>query len=113
MEAKKLILKTSCGKISTLDKEYNKHISCILENLDEELEIRWDLYNLIFKQLLNKKKINYTEELKYRLTDGENPNDVILDILDRESENIDGLFWFFKRSLESYRDEDLFKRFIY
>jgi hypothetical protein len=91
---------------------YNKHISCVLQNLDEELEFRWETYNLIIMQLVKQGKINYLKEMKYRLTDGEDPNKIILDILEKEADDIDGLIWFLKRRVEEYVEEDFFKNFL-
>jgi hypothetical protein len=112
MEAKNFLLTAGNGKKSTLDKAYNKHINCVLQTLDDELEFRWETYNLIITQLVKEDKINYFKEMKYRLTDGENPNEIILDILEREAENMDSLVWFLKRRVEEYMEEDYFKRFL-
>lgn len=112
MEAKNFLLKTTKGKPSTLDKAYNRHIHCVLENLDEELESRWETYNLIIMQIVKQGKIECFKEIKYRLTDGEDPNKVILDILEREADDMDGLIWFLKRRVEEYVEDDFFKRFL-
>jgi hypothetical protein len=84
----------------------------VLQTLDEELEFRWETYNLIIMQLVKQGKINYFKEMKYRLTDGEDPNEIILDILDRELDDMDGLIWFLKRRVEEYIEEDFFKKFL-
>ncbi len=106
------LLTASHGKRSLLDKAYYKHITCILETLDEESEIRWETYNLIVDQLCKNTGKNYLKELKYRLTDGEDPNIVILDIIERENDNIDSLVWFLKKRVEDFIDEDFIKRFL-
>jgi len=112
MEAKKFLLRAGNGKTSTLDKAYNKHINCVLQTLDDELEFRWETYNLIIMQLVKQGKINYFKEMKYRLTDGEDPNEIILDILEREVDDMDGLIWFLKRRVEEYIEEDFFNKFL-
>lgn len=112
MEAKDFLLKTSKGKHSTLDKAYNKHIICVLENLDEETESRWETYSLIIMQLVKQGKTDTFKEIKYRITDGEDPNLIILDILEREADDMDGLIWFLKRRIEEYVEDDFFKRFL-
>jgi hypothetical protein len=61
--------------------------------------------------LVRQGKGNYLKEIKYRLSDGENPNEVILNIIERESENVDSLTWFFKRRVEEYLEDDYFRRF--
>jgi hypothetical protein len=61
---------------------------------------------------LNQNKYEYVNEIKYRITDGEDPNIVILDIIERDSDNIDSVTWFFKRRIEEYIEDDYFKRFL-
>lgn len=108
-----LLLTTGHGKKSTLDKAYNQHLTNILNTLDEELQTRWETYSFIVEKLLEDGKSNYLKEIKYRLTDGENPNEIILDILEREADNMDGLTWMLKRRIEEFLEEDFFKRFYY
>lgn len=106
------LLTASHGKRSLLDKIYYKHITYILDTLDEDSEIRWETYNLIIDQIMKATNKDYLGELKYRLTDGEDPNKVILDIIERENESIDSLVWFLKRRVEEFIDEDILKRFL-
>jgi hypothetical protein len=106
------LLTASHGKRSLLDKVYYEHITCILETLDEDSEIRWETYNLIIDQIMKATNKDYLDELKYRLTDGEDPNQIILDIIERENESIDSLVWFLKRRVEEFIEEDFFKRFL-
>lgn len=112
MEAKKFILKNVRTKNSTLDRAYNIHINSVLSELDEENESRWEIYNIILTKLTQQTNQDYFGELKYRLTDGEDPNIIILDFLERETFNIDNLVWHLKRRVEEFLDEDLFKRFF-
>lgn len=112
MEAKNTLL-TSCGNGKTiLDKAYNKHILNVINSLDEEKGDRWETYNLIASELSKNNGKDYIKEIKYRLTDGEDPNFVMLDIIERENEIIGGLIWFLKRRIEEYVDDDFFKRFF-
>jgi hypothetical protein len=108
-----LLLTPGHGKKSTLDKAYNRHLTNILNTLDEDLETRWETYSYIIERLLEEGKEIYLKEIKYRLTDGENPNVVILDILERESEEMDGLTWMLKKRIEEFLEEDFFKRFYF
>lgn len=108
-----LLLTPGHGKKSTLDKAYNRHLININNSLDEESQSRWETYSFIIERLIEDGKEIYLKEIKYRLTDGENPNEVILDILNRESENMDGLTWMLKRRVEEFLEEDFFKRFYY
>ena len=112
MEANNFILRARQGKYSMLDKEYYRHINTILETIDEEQEIRWETYNLIIEELINLNHWDYFEEIKYRITDGENPNEVILEIIERDVNEVSGLIWALKKRLEEYIDEDFFKRFM-
>jgi len=107
------LLNPSHGKASKLDFEYHKHINKVIETLNDEEEERWEIYSVVIEQLINEGKGHYFKEIKYRLTDGENPNEIILDILEREADNLDGSTWFFKRRIEEYIEEDFFKRFLF
>lgn len=111
MKANRLLLKAGQGKNSTLDKAYNKHINDLFSKLDEEKQERWETYNIIIQELIKEGKLESYCEIKYRLTDGEDPNDVILDIIDRNVDEVNGLVWFFKRRLEEYQEDDYLRRF--
>ena len=112
MEAKNILFKSTNSNRTSLDKAYNKHIINVMESLDEDKQARWETYNLVLEVLTESTNIDYMTEIKYRLTDGEDPNKVILDIIDRENDNVDGLVWFLKRRIEEYVDEDFFNRFL-
>ena len=112
MDANNFLFKASHGKRTTLDKAYYNHINYILGTLDEEQENRWETYNLVILELVNQGNQDCFKEIKYRLTDGEDPNKVMLDIIEREVDNVTGLVWFLKRRIEEYVDDDYFKRFL-
>ncbi len=106
-------LATTCQTNKTrLDKLYYKHVNCLLNNLDEEEEIKWETYGLIIENLVNQGHNNILKEVKYRMTDGENPNQIILDIIHRHSDTVDGIIWFLKRRVEEYLEEDFYKKFF-
>lgn len=111
MEANKFLLKAGQGKSTTLDKAYSNHINRVIETLDEEKEGRWETYNIIIQELINEGKGNYFSEIKYRLTDGEDPNQVMLDIINREVDEVNGVIWFLKRRIEEYLEDDYLRRF--
>ena len=111
MEANDFLIKAGHGKKTTLDKAYHKHIHSILQTLDEEKENRWETYNIIIQELINQGKDNYFEEIKYRLTDGEDPNHVMLDVIGREVDDMNGLIWLLKRRIEEYLEDDYLRRF--
>lgn len=106
-------LVTTCQTNKTrLDKLYYEHVNCLLNNLDEEEEIKWETYGLIIETLISQGHKNILKEVKYRMTDGENPNEIILDLIHRHSDTVDGMVWFLKRRIEEYLEEDFYKKFF-
>lgn len=108
------LLKPNHGKKTTLDKAYNKHVSSIVKNIDEEEESRWEIYSIIIQDLISKGKDHYLKEIKYRVTDGEAPSEIMLDIIERESEidGVDSMIFYFKRRIEEYIEDDYYKNFL-
>ena len=112
MDAKKyLLLQENQVKKTTLDREYKKHIVNKLTTFDEEEEERWETYNLIVNSLSKNDNYNYIDEMKYRVTDGENLNEVLLSFIERNVLEVDGLVWLLKRRIEEYLEDDFLKRF--
>lgn len=112
MEANHFILRARQGKQTMLDKAYSRYINTVLETIDEEQEMRWETYNLIIEELINDNLLDYFEEIKYRITDGEEPSEVLLEIINRDPDRVSSLIWSLKRRLEQYIDEDYFNRFF-
>ena len=112
MEAKFFLLSECQTKKTNLDKAYQKHINYILQTLDEEKENRWETYSLVISEFNKMGVKGHINELKYRLSDGEDPNEVILDIIEREIETVDSLVWFLKRRIEEYVEDDFYNRFL-
>lgn len=112
MNAKNFLLTANQGNRTTLDKAYNNHINIVLNSLNEEAENRWETYNLVINELISQGNKSIIKEVKYRFTDGENPNEVLLDIIDRDIDEVSGLVWFLKRRIEEYLEEDYFERFF-
>ena len=112
MEVNNFLVTTCQTKKSRLDALYYEHINYLLNDLDEEEEIKWETYGLIVENLLKQGHKNVLTELKYRMTDGENTNQIILDIVNRYSDSVDGLVWFLKRRVEEYLEEDFYKKFF-
>lgn len=100
------------GKKTVLDRAYKKHVNNIMTTLDDEKEDRWETYDTVITELMRQGKNKYYEEIKYRLTDGEDPNVVMLSVIERELEDADGLFVSLKRRIEDYMEEDFIKRFL-
>ena len=51
---------------------------------------------LIMNELISQDN-RYIKEVKYRLSDGENPNHLFLDIINRDTDNVNSLVWFLKK----------------
>ncbi len=112
MGANNFLITTCQTNKTRLDKLYYEHINCLLNNLNEEEEIKWETYGLIIENLVNQGHKNILKEVKYRMTDGENPNEIFLDIIQRHSDTVDGMVWFLKRRVEEYLEEDFYKKFF-
>jgi len=110
MERSYFKIKSGTGSHSTLDKAYNKLIIDALINGDKDRLERWEVYNYITSEFIKIGKINYFNEFKYRVTDGEDPNIVALDIIS-SSEQAKSSLWFMVRKIEEWIDDDLISRF--
>lgn len=113
MNTKNILLKSSNNRRTNLDKAYNNHIVNLLTELDEDEKARWETYDLIVEIITEHSKKDYIKEIKYRITDNEDPNYIMLDLINREHDIVDGLIWFLKKRIEEYIDEDFFNRFLH
>jgi hypothetical protein len=112
MEFCDFVVKKGTGKNTILDKQYTKLINNVIKTQNDELEERWEMYNLIVKELFNVDGGVYFQEIKYRLTDGENPNNVILEIISRyRNDTLTFLIGYCVKKVEEYAEEDFYKRF--
>lgn len=93
-------------KSNSLDREFNNFIRSQVTLTDDRVEI----YNYVVSQLAKNGMYIYLGELKYRITDGENPNEVMLDIINRD-EITKSIFWHIKRRIQEYLDDDLYGKF--
>jgi hypothetical protein len=113
MERYDFIVKKGKGKNTKLDKEYSQLINSIIQNCDEENEARWEVYNLMISELFKLDDGIYFQEIKYRVTDEENANEVLLDILSRYNpDELNAFVSFLKKRIEEYAEEDFYKRFF-
>ena len=104
-------INSGSGRYTNLDKEYNKYLETTLRDIqDEDMLYKWDTYNLIMKELLVLGKEDLFNEIRYRFTDGENPNEVMIDVLDRES-NLSGFLWLIRKRIEEYINDDFENQF--
>lgn len=113
MLTKNFLLNSAQRKRTTLDKEYNNLITNVLNSADEEKKNRWEIYDLIISELMKQGNTDYFKELKYRLTDGENPNEILLDFINRDTDDMTSLVWSLKDRLEQFLDEDIYDRFFF
>ena len=65
----------------TLNNLFNRFITKLVHSMSEEELSRTYTYDLIINEWDIEEKISYLEELKYRVTDGEDINQVLLDII--------------------------------
>ena len=102
-------IKVGKGKYSILDKNYKTLLDKVLSSYDEENKERWELYNTIISELIDTDRIDLFQEIKYRLTDGENPNKVMLNIIKKvDSESF---LWLLQRRIKEFLEEDFYNRF--
>lgn len=106
-----ITIKAGTGKFNNLDKEYNNLITLTMSDTDVDKKLRWEIYSIIMDELLKIDRIDCFEEAKYRLTDNEDPNLVMIDMIDR-NKNSSGLLWFIRKRLQEFIDEDFYNRFI-
>lgn len=110
MDTSKITIKARSGSYNFLDKKYNNSVKNYLASIDEDTYERWLTYDTILNEFIWLDKINYFEEFKYRFTGGEDPNDILIDIIEREPD-IKTHMWPQSRTLKDYKNEDNLKRF--
>ena len=99
-------IKGGFGRCSNLDKEYNRYLEKTINKIeDDDMLHRWDIYNLIMEELIELNKLDLFDEVRYRITDDEDPNKVMIDILNR-TEVLSGFLWLVKKRIKFFIDED-------
>lgn len=106
-----LTIKSGSGKFSKLDKLYRDFAINSINNSEEEYLDRWEVYNVIMNELIKIGEYTYFEEVKYRITDGENPNLVMLEMINKFFTN-SNLFFVLKSIIESFIEDDCVNRFM-
>lgn len=90
------------GKFTLLDKEYkedfDKRTEKAINNVEHE---KCELQDMIMKQLMNENEITLIYETKYRVTNGEDPMSVLLEIFKRR-EDLRSLMWMQERRVEEH-----------
>lgn len=104
-------IKGGFGRCLKLDKEYNRYLEKELNKIqNDDILHRWDIYNLIMEKLIDLNKLDLFDEVRYRITDEEDPNYVMLDVLNK-SEVLSGFLWLVKKRIKFFIDEDFENRF--
>jgi hypothetical protein len=105
-----LTIKPTSGKFNKLDKLYRDFATNLINDSQEYVD-RWEVYNVIMDELIKIGEYSHFEEVKYRMTDGENPNLVIIDILNKFA-SINELFWLLRPVIENFIEDDYVNRFL-
>ena len=95
---------------NSLEKMYGRLLRNTLTNIDDNDGYRDETYRIIILELQKEHDYNTYDEIKYRITDGEDVNEVFYDIIQR-GDYSSGVIWLMKGQIESYIDEDKYKRF--
>lgn len=104
------LLNFGSNESRTLNKEFNNLITKILKAMTDEELLRVYTYDVILNEWLEEEKISYIDEFKYRVTDGEDMNEVFLDII--ESDSMASFICINQKEiLKDYITEDKFKNF--
>jgi len=104
-------IKAGSGKFNKLDKLYRDYVVNSIKNENDCDIFRWEVYNIIMNELISIGQYQCFEEAKYRITDGESPNTVMLEILDRFCES-NNLMWIMRDKVEAFIEEDKINRFL-
>ena len=94
-----------------LDKMYERLLRDNISSNCEDQELRLETYDLILYELKREGDYKTYEEIKYRITDGENPNEVFYDIILR-GDYSSSLIWLFKRRISDFMEDDSYNRFL-
>ena len=78
---KNTILNFGLKESKILNKTFNNLITKMLHQMDDSELSRLTTYDIILNEWIDEGKMTYLDELKYRVTDGENINQVLLDII--------------------------------
>ena len=93
--------------VKLLDKRYLEYINTL--KLDEKKACRVDVYTEIISECVESYGEIIFDEIKYRITDGEDINMVMLDVLSRMDRS--GYMGKFKRDIEMFMDEDWIEKY--
>lgn len=96
---------SSQGVYNLLDKEFKNFFNELKSNSRTELDLeKCEIYDMIMTTLANEKEYTLEKEAKYRITDNEDPDVVMLDIIKRR-DVLRSLLWMLESRLEQYLEE--------
>ena len=99
-------IKGGFGRCLNLDKEYNRYLEKTLKKIqDDDMLHRWETYNLIMEELIELNKLDLFDEVRYRITDDEDPNKVMIDVLNKTGV-LSGFLWLIKKRIKDFINED-------
>jgi hypothetical protein len=78
---KHTLLNFGSSESKTLNRDFNNLISKMLQDMSDEEILRVYTYDIILNEWLMEDKVSYLDEFKYRLTDGEDINEIFIDII--------------------------------
>lgn len=99
-----LTIKATKGKYGLLDRAYLNYLISKI-NIDEQTSKRWEIYLEIIDIIITLNNPHEFKSIKYRLTDGEDPNLVMLDLINRYGES-DSLIKLYETSINGFIEED-------
>lgn len=102
MEDGKLSSEIHFGKFSLLDQQYKDLYEEMVLNAETNKEIeKCDLQDMLLKNLVSQGEVTLFYEIKYRLTDGEDPMSVLLEVLQRR-EDLRSFLWDIEARIEDH-----------
>jgi hypothetical protein len=111
MSTKNALFTIGSEQSKILNKAYRILINNMFINLKEEDEYRLETYGLIVGEWIENNDQNSYDEFKYRITDGENINEIFIDIIEKNVYSTVLQITLIDR-LKNYINEDKYK-FLY
>ena len=109
MDISNYTIKLGFGKYNNLDKAYRNLIRQQI-NSSESWINRWEIYDTVINEIILLEDETIFDEIKYRVTGGENINNILLDIINKKLEyNL--MAYSFISKIEGYCDIDWLKEF--
>jgi|TARA_R110000744_G_scaffold100551_1_gene193993 hypothetical protein len=110
MDIKNFILGNCSPNKNKLNSDYKTFMLNTINNCTDEHVERWENYNDIIDEVVRLGYDAEFEEIKYRITDSENPNEVLLDVFERIE--LSPILMFHSRHLEDYLEIDKYSKFF-